>query len=234
MAASAAIPTTRAREEPDAITLEITHDAHMYLRAKNTILEILEMRGFDVTPISTESPEEIIAMGDDLIKYYFTVFEDTSRPETSRKCRVFLGKTPAKIMNEITDHLDESHPERLISDKDEVLMVIFGSLSADAVKTVTRWSRGKRLQVDAIQIQNLLFNPLKHELVPEYEPIAVGSDEEKSILETFAIRKLRQLPVIQSSDIIARLLGLRKEQLVIVRNKGPGGINTFVRVCLDV
>ena len=75
---------------------------------------------------------------------------------------------------------------------------------------------------------------MKHELVPEYEPIAVGSDEEKSILETFAIRKLRQLPVIQSSDIIARILGLRKEQLVIVRNKGPGGVNTFVRVCLDV
>ena len=137
-------------------------------------------------------------------------------------------------MNEITDHLEEAHPERLIGDKDEVIMVIFGSLSADAVKTVTRWSRGKRLQVDAIQIQNLLFNPLKHELVPEYEPIAVGSDEEKSILETFAIRKLRQLPVIQSSDIIARILGLRKEQLVIVRNKGPGGVNTFVRVCLDV
>jgi DNA-directed RNA polymerase subunit H (RpoH/RPB5) len=206
----------------------MSHDAHTYLRARNVLLEILEMRGFDVSPLTAESPEEIQAMSDDLTKYYMTV-----EGEGGRKCRVFLAKSPQKAMSEAENHLEEAHPERLTPGMDEMLFVVFGPLSTTAIRNVIRWSRRFEIQADAVHVQNLLFNPFRHELVPEYIPISPGSEEETEILESVSIRRKRQLPVIHSSDIIARLLGLRKEQLVIVHNRGPGGTNRFVRVCLD-
>lgn len=224
-AASAAAATSTVSRE---ISLVMSHDAHMYLRARNVLLEILEIRGFDVSPLTAESPEEIQAMSEDLTKYYMTV-ED----EMGRKCRVFLAKTPQKVMAEAEFHLEDSHPEKLIPGRDEMMFVIFGPLSTTAIRNVNRWSRQFEIQANAVHVQNLLFNPFHHELVPEYTPIEVGSEEEKEILESISIRKKRQLPIIHSSDIIARLLGLRREQLVMVKNKGPGGNNRFVRVCLD-
>jgi len=210
------------------VSLTMSHDAHMYLRARNVLLEILEMRGFDVSPLTAESPEEIQAMSEDLTKYYMTV-----EGEGGRKCRVFLAKSPQKAMSEAETHLEEAHPERLTPGTDEMLFVIFGPLSSTAIRNVNRWSRSFGIQADAVHVQNLQFNAFHHELVPEYTPVEPGSEEETEILESISIRRKRQLPVIHSSDIIARLLGLRREQLVIVQNKGPGGTHRFVRVCLD-
>jgi DNA-directed RNA polymerase subunit H (RpoH/RPB5) len=209
--------------------LTMSHDAHMYLKARNVLLEILEMRGFDVSPLTAESPDEISALSDDLGKYYMTVSN-----EEGRRCRVILAKTPQKANKEISSHILDGHPDKLNTDgSDEVLVVVFGPLSDSATRDLTQYGRRNNLQIDGIQVNNLLFNPFRHELVPEYTPVQLDSEEEKNILDSIAIRKKRQLPVIQSSDIIARLLGLRKEQLVIVHNKGPGGGNRFVRVCLD-
>ena len=172
-------------------------------------------------------------MSEDLTKYYMTVYEEGDTRREGRKCRIFLAKSPQKAMAEADAHLDEAHPEVLIPGTDELLFVIFGPLSDTAIRNVIRWSRKNKIQADAVQIQNILFNPFHHELVPEYTPIGIDTEEEREILESVSIRKKRQLPVIHSSDIIARLLGLQKEQLVIVNNRGPSGTNRFVRVCLD-
>lgn len=227
--APAPAPAPPSSSTPPSSTLAMSHDAHMYLRARNVLLEILEMRGFNVSSLTAESPEEIQAMSDDLTKYYMTVKTE----DATKRCRIFLAKSPQKAMTEAAHHLKEEHPEKLTPGTDEILFVIFGPLSTTAIRNVIRWSRKTGIQTDAVHVQNLLFNPFHHELVPEYTPIEIGSEEETEIIESISIRRKRQLPVINSTDIIARLLGLRKEQIVLVYNKGPGGTHRFVRVCLD-
>jgi DNA-directed RNA polymerase subunit H (RpoH/RPB5) len=213
--------------------IDLTYDVHMYLKGKNVLLEILEARGFDVSPVTSESPEELKNMEEDLLKHYLTVYEEGDVERTGRKCRIFFSKTIHKGATEASKHIGDQHPDPLNPDVDEILFIVFGTLSPSAIKMSIMWSREYKIQADAIQIQNLMVNPFKHELVPEYEPVMIGSEEETKIIESVLIKKKRQLPIIQKSDIIARFLGLRKEQLVIVRNKGPSGINTYVRVCLE-
>jgi uncharacterized protein YpbB len=86
-------------------------------------------------------------------------------------------------MSEAESHLDEAHPERLMPGRDEMLFVIFGPLSSTAIRNVNHWSRRFGIQADAVHVQNLLFNPFHHELVPEYTPVEPGSEEETEILE---------------------------------------------------
>ena len=207
-------------------------DIHMYMRSKTVLLEILEIRGFDVSPLVTESPEELKHMAqDDIAKYYMTV--KAIDKDSDRVCRVILSKTAQSAMKTVESHLNPEHPDALIPENSEIICLVFGALSDTAIRDIKRKSKSLHIQIDPIHVSNLLFNVLKHDLVPEYTPVLIGSDEEADIIESLSIRSKKQLPVILSVDIISRLLGLRREQLVLVKNRGPGGSTQYIRVCLD-
>jgi len=240
-AAGAAQPRTSTRTSTRSVKkdvidkkdINLTHDALMYLKSRNVLLQILEMRGYDVSPITTESPEEINNIMNNLEQHYMSVYEEDDKKRSGRKCRVFLSKTYGAGIKEIKKHIDEDYPDRINVEIDEIILIVFGALSPTSLKAVMRESRVLSVHIDAIQVENLLFNPFNHVLVPEYEPISIGSEEEAEIMKSVIVKKKKQFPVILRSDIIARLLGLHKEQLVIVKNKGPGGTNKFIRVCLE-
>jgi len=216
--------------------LTLSREAHLFLRARNNIMEILEKRGFDVSPYMTESPEEVEKLMENPLQFTYYVTEDNEdiEDDKKRRCKVVFAKTIANATDIITDfHMGEGHPERLIPGRDEVLIIIFGTLSETGIKTSIAKSRSTGLQMDAIHIQHLQFNPLKHDLVPEYEIIPLGSPYETEIMNSIAIKKKKQFPLIRSDDIVSRLLGLRPEQMLLIRNKGPIGKHTYIRVCSD-
>ena len=235
-AAAAAASVTTTRPISSLKELMFSREAHLFLRARNNIMEILEKRGFDVSPYMAESPEEVEKLMENPLQFTYHVTEDNSEidDDKKRRCKVVFAKTIANAIDIIKDfHMGEGHPERLIAGRDEVLIIIFGTLSETGIKTTIANSRATGLQMDAVHIQHLQFNPLKHELVPEYEIIPLGSPYETEIMDSVAIKKKKQFPLIRSDDIISRLLGLRPEQMMIVRNKGPIGKHTFIRVCSD-
>lgn len=213
--------------------MEMTREAYRYLGARNTILEILETRGFDVSTLVAESTEVVAELFRDTAKINLS-FYVPHESDRDRKCKVLFGSSLTRLLDDVQKiHMNEDHPEKVVADRDEVLLVVFGKLGeTDIKKTITR-SRSLKLQIDAIHITNLQFNPLKHEYVPDYEPIPVGGDEEKMILDSVGVKKLRSFPLIRSYDIIARLLGLRQNQMVRVVTKSPVVRSVKVRVCVD-
>ena len=213
--------------------MEMTMEAYHFLGARNHILEILEARGFDVSTLIAESPEEVSEIFRDPSKirlsYYVKHVDD---PE--RKCKVIFGTSLSKMLDEVQkEHMNEDHPERVEEERDEVLLIVFGKLGVTDLKKTRIRSRGIGIQIDAIHVKNLQFNPLHHELVPEYEPIPVGGETEKEILDAVGVKKLRSFPLIRSHDIIARILGLRVNQMVRVTSKSPVVRSTKIRVCVD-
>lgn len=214
--------------------MEMTREAYQFIGARNTILEILEARGFDVSTLVAESPEEVAELFREPAKAitlsYYVPFE--SNPE--RKCKVLFGQSLTRLLDEIQKvHMAEEHPERVIPGRDEVLLIVFGKLGDTDVKKTIITSRGLGLQIDALHVLNLRFNPLKHELVPFYEPIELGGEEEAAIRKAIGVKKLRSFPLLRSHDVIARILGLRPNQMVKVTTKSPTVRTTTVRVCVD-
>lgn len=226
--------------------IEMTREAYQFLRCRNNLLDILETRGFNVAPLVAESAQEVSLLFKDPAKISFSYFIEEANIEEGtipRRCKVLFGSSVSQMLNDIVKiHMstttrssatDEYITEQVIPGRDELLIVAFGKLTETDIHKTILHSRTHGIQIDSIHVQNILFNPLKHELVPEYEPIPFGHPLEKQIMTNLSIKKVRQLPLIRSHDIIARLLGLRPNQMVIVKNKSPSVRNTMIRVCVD-
>jgi DNA-directed RNA polymerase subunit H (RpoH/RPB5) len=213
--------------------MEMTMEGYHFLGARNHILEILEARGFTVNTLIAESPEEVAELFRDPSKIHLTYYVSHSTDE-DRKCKILFGSSLTRMLDEVQKvHMSEDHPERVVSGRDEVILIVFGKLGTTDLKKTRIRSRALDLQIDAIHVKNLQFNPLKHELVPDYEPIPIGSEEEAMILDSVGVKKLRSFPLIRSHDIIARILGLRVNQMVRVITKSPVVRSTKIRVCVD-
>jgi DNA-directed RNA polymerase subunit H (RpoH/RPB5) len=79
--------------------------------------------------------------------------------------------------------------------------------------------------------KELMFNPMKHELVPKHEKIT--EEEGKTLMENLQLKSKTQIPLIQRTDVIARWLGLSQGDIVrITRYNETSGEYYFYRCCI--
>ena len=112
------------------------------------------------------------------------------------------------------------------------------------ILTDTPWSpmmqyidaRDKALQVHGGMLQvfyakELMYNPLRHELVPPHEKLT--EEEAKELMEMYMVKHRTQMPIISRNDAIARRLGLRHGDIVrITRHNDTSGTYYYYRCCV--
>jgi DNA-directed RNA polymerase subunit H (RpoH/RPB5) len=80
-------------------------------------------------------------------------------------------------------------------------------------------------------MNELLFNPTKHELVPPHRKLSV--DESKEIMEKYMIKSKLQMPLILHTDVIAKWIGLKQGDIVeITRYNQNSGKCYYYRCCV--
>jgi len=80
-------------------------------------------------------------------------------------------------------------------------------------------------------INDLLFNPLKHELVPPHRKLSI--EEGKEIMTKYNIKTKLQMPLILSTDKIAKWIGLKQGDIVeIIRYNENSGKSYYYRCCV--
>jgi DNA-directed RNA polymerase subunit H (RpoH/RPB5) len=81
------------------------------------------------------------------------------------------------------------------------------------------------------KVEELLFNPTKHELVPPHRKLS--NDEAKNIMDKYMIKSKGQMPLIQHTDVIAKWIGLKQGDLVeITRYNENSGEYYYYRCCV--
>ena len=103
------------------------------------------------------------------------------------------------------------------------------SISALGVIDKILQKRGGMLQF--FHVNELLFNPTKHELVPPHRKLT--TDEAKEVMDKYLIKSKGQMPLILHTDVIAKWIGLKQGEIVeIIRYNENSGKYYYYRCCV--
>jgi DNA-directed RNA polymerase I, II, and III subunit RPABC1 len=199
--------------------------ANVFYRSRITLMELLESRGFEVSPYSRFSPKETKAMS---TKFASAEFVAPHKDDPEKKCLVlyldtkFKGNIPKIAAEKVTDP---------ILDKLEVIALIRDNVTESTDATALNEWLNNKVKVSVFSIYNLANNPTKHVLVPPHEK--VPEEQHAALLEKLMLNSKFQLPVIKfHTDMQARWLGLVPGDIVKITRPSPSaGVYEVYRVC---
>jgi DNA-directed RNA polymerase subunit H (RpoH/RPB5) len=89
----------------------------------------------------------------------------------------------------------------------------------------------KKGMLQFFQLNELQFNPTKHQLVPPHRKLSV--EETTEIMNKYLIKSKLQMPIILKTDVIAKWHGLKQGDIVeIIRYNENSGRSYYYRCCI--
>jgi len=89
----------------------------------------------------------------------------------------------------------------------------------------------KKGMLQYFQLNELQFNPTKHQLVPPHRKLT--TEETTEIMTKYLIKNKLQMPIILRTDVIAKWLGLKQGDIVeITRFNENSGKSYYYRCCI--
>jgi DNA-directed RNA polymerase subunit H (RpoH/RPB5) len=191
------------------------------VESRAIILEMMEARGYDVTPYSRIPPKDLIelSVNPEALSMIFKHRSDEKRQASilysEKNVKNSLSSLIDKAIQEITEgRMTETSEIIYIMTKDLVNKVdSFHEMSAKA------WAKAK-LRIQFFEINDLVSNPLKHFLQPRFELVAETEVEE--LLKRLYIRNKSQFPIMKYHvDMVARFMGLLPGMIVKITRPSP-------------
>ncbi len=184
-------------------------------RSFGTLRQMLLDRGEDASSLQSVSADDVVALAAGRAVFHLDVESCATRVVWNLNQRFKLAS--------VRKLLDEEGPKVYI-------VVCRDKPVASALKGVSELGR----DVQLFDLRELQFNVSRHVLVPKHEPIR---DEARiaSIVAAYQLRSRQQLPLILSSDPMARYLALKPGQLARITRASPSaGSYTVYRCCARV
>ena len=196
-------------------------DIHRILKHS---VELLALRGEDISSYETE------LMNIDTNRFYNEVITQSTKNIT-----VFyaFSKDSFKDLWASIRVMSLEEMEKLYHTK-QFLMILQEyppSITLQAIQNKDQHMSAKDGFIHIFLMKELMYNPMKHELVPKHKKIT--EEEGKALMESLQLKSKTQLPLIQKQDIIARWLGLKPGEIVrITRYTETSGKYYFYRCCV--
>jgi DNA-directed RNA polymerase subunit H len=195
-------------------------------RSRKTLLDILELRGYDTNPFRNFSPEEIAAAlpgPENLPALSFNLKKKDTADK--RVCYVRYGKfSRQKLVNTFESAPNSTVGETIVLTMDPVLDV------HHQLALKLYFTKPEPILVSFFWISHIVNNPLNHILVQKHE--IVPNDDVQGIMDRFNMIAKSKFPLIRFHvDPIIRLLGGVPGDLVKITRPSPSaGIYEFYRL----
>ena len=208
-------------------------------RSRQTLLQILKVKGYNTVPYEKFGPFEIEKMtsndkennlGMELKR---EVPADSGIPST---CIVVyaIPRVKNRLGNFLSKLLTNSDTgEDLVDSKTTELIIITLEAIGDTFNAAAQKEWVKRnLRIAFFDAHTLVSNPLEHVLVPLHE--IVPEEEHPELLKKYNMKTKMNLPIIRfHEDIIGRILGLIPGSIVKITRPSPSaGEYVLYRVCV--
>lgn len=123
----------------------------------------------------------------------------------------------------------------LFNDNDVInnyLIIINTEFKPKDLKKIETQLVAKDIDFQVFHLNQLQFNPSHHNLVPKHE--VIDPEELELVKDCYGLRSLDQLPIILTTDPMAKYLALKPGQVVrIIRENSHSGKSVFFRLCQD-
>lgn len=200
--------------------------------SRNTILELLESQGFDVSGYTGFSINEIDAM---FINSQLDML--VSNPKSEKKTYIKYYISPKQTAKQIkSQNLDEIIEDLFIIDnvltKKDTLVIIIDDEPNDTIITRLKYLfDNDGIFVVIHNMKRLQFNILNHTLIPK---ISILEELElENLKKKYSLKNLSQLPEISRFDPLALAIMMRPNDVaMIIRDSVTALNNAYYRVCV--
>jgi DNA-directed RNA polymerase subunit H (RpoH/RPB5) len=200
---------------------------NLYHVSRKNILDILSMRGFDVSGYFGASIHEVEIMAN-------TEQLDMLVKSNNNEKKVYVKYNTKKTirLQSINEYIDElfTGDDPVLTKKDDII-IIDASDPNDTTKKVLNdiWDNDG-IYISVISIRSVMFNILKHQLVPNHRPLS--ADEKMEIDKLYNITSDSKYPDISRFSPVSAVIGLRPGQLCeIIRSSRTAVTSSYYRIC---
>jgi DNA-directed RNA polymerase I, II, and III subunit RPABC1 len=184
-------------------------DKKILFKVRQTVLEMLEDRGYTIPEYEKVSFEQFI------IKYNNKALDIYINDESlNKKIYVYFhnevknfSKSDLKIMQKVVDQYQDEDINLILILRDKENSAVTKELNKEAYKNVEIFLK-----------KNMIFNITHHVFVPKH--IILSNGEEKELLEKYNTTK-GKLPKISKTDPIAKYYGMKTNQICKIIRRSP-------------
>ena len=209
------------------------------ISSRKIILEMLGMRGYDVTSYDNFSQKEIDVMIQSLPsktqKNVPTALDMQCKHKTKDKSIHVLYNFSSKLkIQTIETILMTMIENETLKENDDVIILSKDTISNEHIFDSQLDALYKKMKnkyfTQEFTIDKLLINIMKHELVPEHR--IIDDTEKTSMLDQFDINSYSQLPLILKTDPVAKFLGMKRGDVCEIRKPSEtAGEYIYYRYC---
>ena len=187
------------------------------LRSFKTILEMLVDRGEDVSAIEDKPIATVLTESGAGKSDVFAV-------DVNSSLRVVYNLHPKLKMTDLKKQLDSRHRTYIIVAREKHPLSKTAAMASDG-------QDGSPRDVQFFELAELQYNVSRHSLVPSHTAIRDEGQIEE-LMRRYVLKSRYQLPLILSTDPMARYLALKPGQIVrIVRSSPSAGTDVYYRCC---
>jgi DNA-directed RNA polymerase subunit H (RpoH/RPB5) len=155
-------------------------------------------------------------------KIYIKFFE-----LTGKQSKILRQTIIEEIMEDLYDI------ENVLSDKDD-LLIISENNPSEPINIYLKhiWeSEGKYINI--ISLKHLQYNILEHNLVPKHK--ILNDEETEEFKKKFNVNNNKEIPEISRFDPVAKLLGIRPDQVCEIERSSKTAITSkYYRCCINI
>lgn len=198
--------------------------ADIILRSRNTVLDILDERGYDTTVYRNIAPDQILTLaeGDQKALDMVVPKKEGSAAPCPRATVIYQHREAIRLrMGTWTSRVPLD---------DDVIVLLNEPYHEIFDKTALQMWQTHKARVSFFHIKQMVVHPGRHVLVPPHRKLS--AEEAKAEMERLHVVQKSQFPLIKHHDIQARVLGLVPGDIVeILRPSPTSGVARVLRIC---
>jgi len=200
------------------------------IRSRNTVLDILEDRGYDVLPYRNVAPDQILTLleGNPRSLDILIKKKPDSAAPSERAAVVYMIQD--RLRSRLGTFTRDIYETDELTRADDIMVIVNEPWHESFDKTSLQMWQSQKARMTFFHIKQVVVHPGRHVLVPPHRKL--NAEEAKAEMTRWSVTQKSQFPLIKHSDIQAKLLGLVPGDVVeILRPSPTSGIARVLRIC---